>query len=121
MFRIASKEALKSSFGQHRLGAVIVKGSRVLSAGYNELRYTKELKKWNVHAEEAAILKLLKAKRLSSLAGADLYVTRFTRGGAVGCSKPCANCQVIIKAVGIRNVHYINKAGYFETYRPTDN
>jgi deoxycytidylate deaminase len=105
-FRMAEKTALKSPFVQHRLGAVVVKGGRVLSTGYNEVRYTKELDKPTLHAEQAAILKLLKQRRLSDLVGATLYVTRFTRGGAIGCSRPCPSCTNLIRSVGITNVHY---------------
>ena len=106
MFRIASKQAKKSSFMQHRLGAVIVKGNRVLSTGYNAIRYSKELRNSTVHAEEAAILKLLKAKRFEDLAGSTLYVTRFTKGGRIGLAKPCVRCRDLINSVGISKVHY---------------
>lgn len=110
-FRMAAKTARKSPFEQHRLGAVIVKSGRVLSTGYNELRYTKELQKMSVHAEEAAILKLLKAKRLSDLVGAEIYVTRFTPAGRVGLSKPCARCQELLRSVGIKRVFYTDNLG----------
>lgn len=110
-FRVAEKAALKSPFAQHRVGAVVVRGGRVLSTGFNSLRYTKELKNESVHAEEAAILKLLKAKRLHDLSGAEIYVTRFTRGGAVGIAKPCPRCSSLIKAVGIRRIHYTSDTG----------
>ena len=117
-FRIASKEAAKSSHSQHRLGAVIVKGSRILSAGYNDIYRSSRLLHVNtLHAEAAAILKLLKEKRLSDLCGSELYVTRFTRGGSVGCSKPCAACMDLIRSVGIKKVHYINTKGITETTR----
>jgi dCMP deaminase len=111
-FRIASKTALKSPFSQHRVGAVIVKNGRVLSTGYNELRYTRELKKLSVHAEEAAILELLKSRRQSSLVGADLYVTRITPGNRVGLAKPCDRCQKLIQATGIRRVFYTTNGDY---------
>jgi len=110
-FRIAERTALDSPFEQHRVGAVIVKGGRVLSTGYNEIRWLERLRKTNIHAEEAAILKLLKARRLSSLIGSDIYVTRFTRGGAIGCAKPCANCEALIRSVGIRRVFYSDSTG----------
>ena len=116
-FRIASRIARKSQFGQHRLGAVIVKGGRVLSTGFNSLRYSKELKKGNVHAEEAAILKLLKAKRQSSLVGSTMYVTRFTPAGHIGLAKPCVHCQSLIQAVGIRDVLYTDNNGGIGTLK----
>lgn len=116
-FRMAEKTALNSPFVQHRLGAVVVKGGRVLSTGYNEVRYTRELGKPTLHAEQAAILKLLKQRRLSDLIGATLYVTRFTRGGAIGNSRPCTDCQELIRSVGIKEVHYTTDEGT-ATYEP---
>ena len=105
-FRMADKAAGRSPFKQHRLGAVVVKGGRVLSTGYNEIRWNQRFQKENVHAEEAAIVKLLTAGRPSSLIGADIYVSRFTRGGAIGLAKPCLSCQRLIQASGIRRAYY---------------
>ena len=110
-FRIASKEAVKSKHQQHKLGAVIVGGHRVLSTGYNQLRPSAIVGTSTLHAEAAAILKLLKEGRLSSLAGSEMYVTRFTKGGAVGIAKPCERCMDLIRSVGIRRVHYTNYDG----------
>lgn len=103
--RIAAKQALKSTFKQHRLGAVIVRGNRILATGYNSYRPSKIIGTHTLHAEAAAILKLLKEQRLADLAGADLYVTRFTKGGRVGNATPCAACQSLIRSVGIRRIY----------------
>jgi deoxycytidylate deaminase len=105
-FRIAEIQARKSKHSQHKLGAVIVKGHRILATGFNSMRSSAVTKTPTLHAEAAAILHLLKERRLEDLAGAEMYVTRFTRGGNVGCSKPCANCMSLIRSVGIKLVHY---------------
>ena len=110
-FRASSKEAKKSRHNQHKLGAVIVKGGRVLSTGYNQMRPSSLLETDTLHAEGAAILKLLKDKRLHDLSGADIYVSRFTRGGAVGLAKPCAACHALIQSVGIRRVFFTDSDG----------
>lgn len=110
-FRIAAKQAKKSLHRQHKLGAVIVKGNRILSTGYNSMRPSSFLGTQTLHAEAAAVLKLLKARRLDDLAGADMYVTRFTRGGAVGLSMPCSSCTSLLRSVGIRNVYYTTNEG----------
>jgi deoxycytidylate deaminase len=104
-FRIASKEAAKSQH-KHRLGAVIVKGERILATGFNQLRPSSRLKTTTLHAEAAAILKLLKEGRLASLAGSEIYVSRFTAGGSIGLARPCSNCLDLCRSVGIRRVHY---------------
>lgn len=116
MIRIASKQASRASADlRHKLGAVIVKSGRVLSTGCNEIRYSRELKNPTVHAEEAAILKLLKAKRLSDLAGADIYVSRVTTSGNCRLARPCSRCMGLIKSVGLSKVIYTNDVGGTET------
>lgn len=104
-FRIAEKQALKSTFQQHRLGAVIVKGGRVLATGYNSRRPSSVLGTNTLHAEASAILKLMKDRRLSDLVGADIYVTRFTKGGRIGNATPCVDCFNLICSVGIKRIY----------------
>lgn len=108
---MAAKQALKSEFAQHRLGAVIVKGGRILATGFNSRRPSSLLHTETLHAEAAAILKLLKEKRLEDLAGSDLYVTRFTKGGAIGMARPCSECMALIESVGIKRIHYTTDYG----------
>ena len=112
--RVASKQAKKSHHKQHKLGAVIVKGGRILATGYNSLRPARELKTETLHAEAAAVLKLLKARRLSDLSGAEIYVTRFTRGGRVGLACPCSNCRDLLTSVGVKRVYYTTDSGGVE-------
>ena len=103
----AQKQASNSTFIRARIGAVIVKGGRVLSTGYNSLRYSKRNgRSWaSVHAEEMAIVKLLKQSAgLKQLAGSVLYVSRIKKDGTVAESKPCLECQELIDAVGIKRV-----------------
>ena len=110
-FRIAEKQALKSPFLKHRVGAVIMKGKRVLSTGYNSIRWSGITRKPTAQAESSAISKLLEANRLQDLAGSTLYVTRFTRGGVISCARPCSECEHLIKAVGIAKVYYTDFDG----------
>lgn len=103
----ATKQASCSSFTRARVGAILVKGGRVLSSGYNQLRYTKRNgRSWpSVHAEEAAILRLLRQPcGLQQLAGATLYVSRIKKDGSTACALPCPDCTRLIQSVGIRKV-----------------
>ena len=115
--RMAAKVAKQSTFKRHRLGAVVVKGHRILSTGYNEVRYSKLTGKHTLHAEASAIIKLLKSGHQNDLVGSTLYVTRFTRGGAVGMAKPCVDCYNLCRAVGITNVIYSNEEGGVSTLK----
>lgn len=115
--RKAMKEALKSKHTQHKMGAVIVKGHRILSTGFNQIRPSKILKTETLHAEASAILKLLKEDRLHDLSGAEIYVTRFTKGGQVGLARPCPACNSLIHSVGIRSIHYTTDQGTTEVIK----
>lgn len=117
MMHIAHKHAKASTFWKHKLGAVVVKGNRILSTGSNELRYTKELREPTLHAEAAAILKMLKSHRQHDLAGADLYVSRICPSGRVGLAKPCSNCMALIRSVGIKEVHYTTNSQTTESLK----
>ena len=112
--RIATKAARESIFRRARVGAVIAKGERILSTGHNYIGYTKWIKrpyKESVHAEQAAILRLLKDRRLNDLAGATIYVSRIGRDGCIRLSYPCSNCQRLIQSVGITEVVYTTNNG----------
>lgn len=109
--RTANKVALKSEHKQHRHGAVIVKGGRVLSTGYNQLRPSNVIKTPTLHAEAHAILKVLGDRRQHELVGATMYVSRWTRGGCLSLSKPCPSCTDLLRSVGIRDCVYTTSTG----------
>lgn len=111
MFSAAYKIAKDSTFERHKLGAVLCRGGRILAVGFNSIRYTKELGHGTLHAEESVILKLLKSRRQHLLVGAELYVTRVRPNGTCGLSRPCDRCMSLIKAVGIKKVHYTTDNG----------
>ncbi len=79
----------------HSHSAILVKGGRVIGTGLN--RYEN-----GIHAEVSAIMK----NRNSNLRGADLYVSRALRANPCGMSKPCEECQKVIKEYGINKVYY---------------
>jgi len=116
-FRIAEKQAKKSSFLKHRVGAVIMKGSRVISTGFNSIRYNRFSKRPTAHAEAAAITNLLRQGRMDDLCNSDIYVTRFTKSGNVSCAAPCIHCRELIQAVGIRKIFYTDFDGKVQEVR----
>ena len=116
-FRASAAQAAKSQHKQHKLGAVIVKGGRILATGFNAMRPSALLKTQTLHAEAAAVLKLLKEKRMHDLAGSEMYVSRFTKGGRVGLAKPCVHCEQLIRAVGIKRVWYTTSSGTTSSFK----
>ena len=100
--------AYESKFRRARVGAVVVKGNRILSTGCNRIGFSKYLRdrphSCSVHAEQQAILQLLKARRMNDLIGATIYVSRIGRNGKARLSRPCSNCNQLIHTVGISRV-----------------
>jgi deoxycytidylate deaminase len=113
--RIATKVASESVFHRARVGAVIAKGERILSTGHNYLGFSRLLPnrpyKESIHAEQSAILKLLKARRLNDLVGASIYIVRIGGTGLHRLARPCRNCADLIRNVGISEVVYTTNDG----------
>lgn len=79
----------------YQLGAVIVKGGKILSTGFNNMKG---------HAEWHAI------RKANKTSGADIFVSRATATG-VGMSKPCKKCMLTIRQAGIRRIYYTTRMG----------
>lgn len=85
--------------GQFKHGAVIMDGACVVAASPNTP---------TLHAEARAFLRcpahvLRDPARRSQLT---MYVARVAADGIPSLSKPCANCQRLIRHHGIRRVYY---------------
>ena len=108
---IAKETAKLSKDPRTKVGAVIVKGKKLLSVGYNgapiamddSLIPTSEgeglLNQKNtymVHAELNAILNY--KGQIQDLEGSTVYVT----------VSPCTNCVLVLSQVGIKNVIYLD-------------
>lgn len=112
----AVDEALKSNH-QNKHGAVIFKGKRIYSIGYNQpsrsIRSINPIaKRWNtsVHAEVASILN---AKR--NVQGLDMLIVRVNNKKQFRYSKPCFHCLNYIDYCGIRKIYYsIDSYPYIE-------
>ena len=103
----AVEAALKSNHTQKH-GAVIFKGKRIYSIGFNHpnrsVRSVNPIaQKWktSVHAEIASILN---AKR--NIANFDILVVRLNNKNQLMMSRPCTNCLVYLDYCGIRNIYY---------------
>lgn len=115
MIHIANAQGKKSKH-KHRLGAVVVKSGNVVATGYNKIGHrakgiTETELKASVHAERAAITKLLKPKHFHKLQGAKIYVSRIMKDGSFGLAHPCKHCLELIKSCGIKEVIFTNGKG----------
>jgi deoxycytidylate deaminase len=87
------------------MGAVIIKGNRVLATGYNQIRHLKRGSKYteydcSLHAERDACSKLDKTE----LKGTTIVVFRKTKDGNPAEAMPCDQCMWMIKELGIKRI-----------------
>jgi len=96
--RRARNEANNSPL-MYQLGAVIFKGGKMLSSGFNY---------GSIHAEHSAI-----RRAKMDIRGADIFVVRVNKTG-FAMAKPCPNCQLLLKENGIKRAFYSNSNGEIE-------
>jgi tRNA(Arg) A34 adenosine deaminase TadA len=109
MLGLAVKQALTSSFPTYKHGAVMTKGSSIISLGVNKKQFNSFAARFRdvpenatVHAELCCVLGV--DKRTTS--GANIYVARVNNAGKWMMSKPCPMCQAALNYVGIKKVIY---------------
>lgn len=108
---MAESLAYSSDYHPYRVGAVIVKGRRIIAGGTNKNKthtiIRNKLDKFSLvnklHAEMAAIL-----RARTDLNGAKIYVLRVCPDNAhgTGMSRPCKLCYRLIRGSGIKEVVY---------------
>lgn len=104
------------SIARNTHGAIIVKGGRVMGAGYNKNRNSplivspEHIKTdCSYHAEEVAI----REAGEDNVRGAIIYVARVNKNGCDRDSKPCEKCAILIKKAGIKRVVFTTEAGEY--------
>lgn len=119
--KLARRQAISSSYGIFRHGAVLVNGGKVINVGFNQERFTCFGKRFRpsgvgsatLHAELSAILNL----DYTLTKGGTIYVVRCSiKDNEFRNSKPCAMCHSAMKFVGIKRVVYSIENG-FMTYK----
>lgn len=95
---------------EYNLCAVIVRGGKVLSIGFNRRgwnglseHYRTKEHVCTVHAEVDAILQKRRKVRFE---GAKVYVARIRTDGSVGNAHPCEMCQDVLFHYGVKKAHY---------------
>lgn len=77
----------------------------VLRNAKTPLSYGVNKKGWcdkSIHAEVAAIRRLVRTKRRAK--GTTMFVVRHTKTGQLANAKPCANCVEVMRMMGIKKV-----------------
>lgn len=99
--RAVAKVARRSDHRWAHHVAILVGGGTTLAVGFN---------KGTMHAEEMAIRKL----KMVGGHASRLYSVRVRRDGRAGASKPCPNCERLLREAGIRYVFYNDYDGHQE-------
>ena len=110
---VARYFATKSS-AKNTHGAVVVKGGRVLSTGWNKNRNHPAIVSpehiktdCSYHAQEVAI----REAGEENVRGAVIYVARVNKSGHDRDSRPCRKCSSLIEHVGIKRVIFTTESG----------
>lgn len=112
------EECEKSKY-RFKIGAVIFKGSRIISSGHNGIRSTAQIKNKfkkyenSLHAEQAALMNI----NWNTVKGCSILVMKISPSkGIFGMALPCEMCRTILNHVGIKNIYYTNKNGEIVKY-----
>lgn len=104
-----------STAREHRVGAALFKGSRLLSIGWNNTK-THPASTTRYNAQHAEFNCLIGQHKID-VCGATLFVVRLTKASNDGVSKPCEHCEKLIRAAGVRKVFYINRKNEIESMK----
>lgn len=106
---IAKKVAERSEFYPYRHGAILAKGSSILSTSENKNKYNSFADRFcqhngiaTIHAELGCILGV----NNSITRNGSIYVVRIGKKGQLKNSKPCCMCMSCMSFVGIKKVYY---------------
>ncbi len=121
-FEAARRVAETSACEDYRHGAILIKGSKILSSCNNKnrhVRFGRRFRKRDCgHATQHAELGCVLGLDRSVTKGATIYVVRIGKRGEYRLSKPCEMCQQVLKHVGVKRVHYSIDDKKYGTYTP---
>lgn len=115
-------ETAKSSPSRRRIGAVLLKKSKVVATAVNlekkshplQAKFAKRVglcEKIYLHAEVSA---LIKAREDADT----IVVARVDKQGKLRNSKPCPICSFALEQAGITNIYYTTNEGFMYKYSP---
>ncbi len=123
-FAHARHMAQMSDFRRARVGCVAVINGRVVATGFSQHRTHPMQQYYNRYRDfdgqanvahklhgEAAMLFTHRHLRID-WSKADVYVYRLCRSRAHGLAKPCAACEMALRAAGVRKIFYTTDTGF---------
>ena len=116
----AIEVSLQSNSPTFKVGAVLVRNGRTISAGFNSFKKSSPNSKTRyngIHAEFHCIRKCMSRGEFrpgfdsGQLQGVTMFVARTTRKGKVAMAKPCTHCQELLRLLRLRRVYYTTQEG----------
>jgi deoxycytidylate deaminase len=103
---LALSQAKKSPMN-HKHGAVIWKGKKILAAGYNYHMPAPGVisRKFSIHSERDC----LNGLRAHQIHGSSMLAIRITSAGSLSHGAPCKGCKKLLKRKGIKKVFWFDK------------
>ena len=108
------KRAFVSQHPHYKMSAIITKGGRVISIGFNRAPsgYLKSKLFCDFHGVHAEVDAILNCSDKEDLKGAEMYVVgRRPRTGALILSRPCELCQKYVENCGLKAIYYHDSDG----------
>lgn len=101
------------SYGPWKMGAALFSGNNLLSIGFNLMTKShpqSQIGDYNVrvHAEQMA---LIRRRHYDGDSNLIMYVWRTAGHGGPASSKPCPNCQNLMRLAGVKKVRYFDEKG----------
>lgn len=103
-----------SEYFPYHVGAVIFKGSKIYSFGWNDVRSCTGIHnryknfKESLHAEQMAVSRMSDKHMLK---GMSILVMRQNISGTLSMAKPCEMCREMLDHFGIRWMYYSDRRG----------
>jgi deoxycytidylate deaminase len=115
ILRQIKREASKATM-RYQLGAVVVRGGRIISTGYNQHRHVDLPAAWSKREDTICAERDALRKCLHKAKGATVYVGKHTPGGRMRMARPCAACVAMMRDAGIKKIYYTDSNGNLVRY-----
>ena len=124
---VANKSTFQNSYGKFvGVGAIIVRGNRIVSSSVNKNKTHPLMKYYNkevpykripyLHAEVAALLAARWEIGKNDLMNCTIYIARKLNCDGWGLARPCPACMQALKDAGIKKIVYTTENGYAVEY-----
>lgn len=100
-----AKQVSLNSQHKFKIGTVIVKGNRIISVGWNQIRYCRVGRRFtsypeSLHSERDCVRKMNK----EDIKGSTIFIFRSYADGSPALAYPCEDCYSMLEALSVKRV-----------------